>query len=128
VKWFCPAPWKVVECDIELQPGGRFFTVMQGPDGERHAGEGFYLEVVPQERLVWTNALLPGYRPAPEDSLGLPFTAILTFDELGSDRTRYSALLKHRDSNGRDKHDAMGFAQGWNTALDQLIAIAKTFD
>ena len=27
VKWFCPRPWKVVECDIDLKPGGLVRTV-----------------------------------------------------------------------------------------------------
>jgi uncharacterized protein YndB with AHSA1/START domain len=21
MKWFCPRPWKVIECDIDLRPG-----------------------------------------------------------------------------------------------------------
>jgi hypothetical protein len=38
---------------------------MQGPEGPPMPGIGCYLEVVPQRKLVWTNALLPGFRPAP---------------------------------------------------------------
>lgn len=26
--WFCPVPWKVIECEIDLRPGGIFKTVM----------------------------------------------------------------------------------------------------
>jgi len=33
-RWFCPLPWKTVDCEINLMPGGIFRTVMQGPDGE----------------------------------------------------------------------------------------------
>lgn len=32
--WFCPVPWKTIECEIDLRPGGRFMTVMQSPEGE----------------------------------------------------------------------------------------------
>ncbi len=62
--WFCPKPWTVTACDIDLRPGGRFYTVMCSPEGEEFPNEGCYLEVVPNERLVWTDALLTGYRPA----------------------------------------------------------------
>ena len=32
-QWFCPKPWYVTDARIDLQPGGEFFTVMNGPDG-----------------------------------------------------------------------------------------------
>ncbi|MCA8973046.1 MAG: SRPBCC domain-containing protein, partial [Planctomycetes bacterium] len=34
MQWFCPRPWKTVECEIDLRPGGLFRTVMQSPEGE----------------------------------------------------------------------------------------------
>lgn len=62
---FTPAPWDTIECEIDLRPGGIFRTVMRSPEGrEVDAGAGCYLEVVENERLVWTTALEPGYRPA----------------------------------------------------------------
>src|SRR5262245_39079204 len=63
-KWFTPAPWKTVECKVDLQPGGTFYTVFEGPEGQRIPNAGCFLEIVKNERLVWTNALLAGYRPA----------------------------------------------------------------
>jgi uncharacterized protein YndB with AHSA1/START domain len=118
--WFCPKPWSVSECEIDLRPGGRFFTLMNGPNGERMPHDGCYLEVVPQERLVWTDALLAGWRPSAS-----PFvTAILTFAKAGAG-TRYRAHVLHADVATREKHEAMGFAQGWGIALDQLVAQIK---
>lgn len=63
--WFCPEPWKVVDCRIDLRVGGEFFNVMQSPEGERFPNDGVYLEVVPQTRLVWTNAYKAGWYPNP---------------------------------------------------------------
>jgi uncharacterized protein YndB with AHSA1/START domain len=63
-QWFCPRPWRTVECQIDLRPGGLFRTVMQSPEGEAmEPNTGCYLEVVPNELLVWTGALEPGFRP-----------------------------------------------------------------
>ena len=122
-EWFCPKPWGVSECEIDLQPGGIFRTTMRSPDGKEFPNIGCYLEVVPMERLVFTSVLLPGYRPAPADDL--PFTAIITMETHGNG-TRYVATALHRDESGREKHEAMGFHAGWGKALDQLVSLVKT--
>lgn len=119
-RWFAPAPWSVAECDIDLRPGGRFRTVMRSPEGEEFPGDGCILEVVENRKLVWTDALLPGYRPAPEPF----FTAIITFEPDGSG-TRYTARALHKDEAGRKAHEDMGFHEGWGKALDQLVLIAR---
>ncbi|MGQ0800350.1 MAG: SRPBCC family protein [Pseudomarimonas sp.] len=128
LQWFTPAPWKTVECDIDLRPGGAFRTVMESPEGERFPGLGCYLEVIPDQRLVWTNALLPGFRPpagAPTDGCGdFTFSAEVTMTAEGQG-TRYTARVVHATRAGRDKHAAMGFEQGWSAALDQLVALMK---
>jgi uncharacterized protein YndB with AHSA1/START domain len=120
-KWFTPAPWTVADCEINLRPGGTFRTVMRSPEGKEFPNIGCYLEVVPNERLVWTDALLPGYRPAENPFL----TAIITLEPQGKG-TRYTAMAIHRDEAARKKHEEMGFHQGWGTALDQLVAHVKT--
>jgi uncharacterized protein YndB with AHSA1/START domain len=121
--WFCPKPWQTTECEIDLRPGGRFRTVMQGPEGQRFDNTGCYLEVVPEKRLVWTSALLPDYRPHTDTSM--PFTAMLLLEPAGSG-TKYTAIAIHRDPEGREQHEKMGFHQGWGMALDQLVSYAKT--
>ncbi len=120
VKWFTPAPWRTLEAEIDLRPGGIFRTVMQGPEGPPMDNAGCYLEVVENERLVFTDALLPGWRPAPEPF----FTAVLTLEAVEGG-TRYTARALHKNSADREKHAAMGFADGWGKALDQLVEVAR---
>lgn len=118
--WFTPKPWTVAHCEVDLRPGGTFRTVMRSPDGEEHDVAGCYLEIVPQQRLIWTDALLPGYRPSANPF----FTAIVELEARGKG-TRYTATAIHRDEDGRKKHEEMGFHQGWGTVLDQLVEYAK---
>jgi uncharacterized protein YndB with AHSA1/START domain len=118
--WFTPKPWTVAHCEVDLRPGGTFRTVMRGPNGEEHDVAGCYLEIVPQQRLIWTDALLPGYRPSANPF----FTAIVELEPAGKG-TRYRATAIHRDEDGRKKHEEMGFHQGWGTVLDQLVEYAK---
>lgn len=123
VKWFTPAPWATVDCEIDLRPGGIFRTVMRSPDGKEFSNAGCYLDVVKHERLVWTDALGPGYRPSVK-----PFmTAILTLEDCDGG-TRYTARALHKDDADRQKHADMGFVNGWGKALDQLVAIAHEID
>ena len=124
-KWFTPAPWQTIDCEIDLRPGGIFRTVMRSPEGQEFPNLGCYLEIVENRKLVWTNALAPGYRPVPP-AAALPceeftFTAVLTLSPEGSG-TNYSALVLHGDESARNRHETMGFYDGWSTALDQLIA------
>jgi uncharacterized protein YndB with AHSA1/START domain len=129
--WFCPLPWKTVECEIDLQLGGRFYTVMESPEGERYPNTGCYLELVEYEKLTWTNALEPGFRPAkqPEASpdhecAEFLLTASIMLEAHGNG-TKYTALVRHANAAARAKHEKMGFAEGWGTCLDQLVAMIK---
>lgn len=128
--WFCPLPWKTIDCEIDLRPGGLFRTTMQSPQGIEFPNAGCYLEVVPNEKLVWTNALLPGYRPSNltatcgSDDASFMFTAMLELADEGPG-TRYTATVIHADEAGCKTHAAMGFEGGWGTALDQLVAMIK---
>ncbi|MDD5320548.1 MAG: SRPBCC family protein [Methylococcales bacterium] len=129
--WFCPLPWLTVDCEIDLRPGGIFRTTMQSPEGQNFPNSGCYLELIPNERLVWTNALQPGFRPAkqPEASPGhecaeFLMTATISL-EPHANGTKYSALVQHADKEARVKHEEMGFYDGWGTCLDQLVAMIK---
>ena len=103
---------------------------MQSPEGVQHPNVGCYLEVVPGERLVWTNALLPGFRPSyisekcGTDDVGFMFTARIELADEGQG-TRYTATVIHADEAGCQRHAAMGFEAGWGAALDQLVAMIK---
>ncbi|MDA0351086.1 MAG: SRPBCC family protein [Chloroflexi bacterium] len=127
-QWFTPRPWQTTGCEIDLRPGGRFVTVMRSPEGEDHRNEGCYLEVVPGQRLTWTSALAPGYRPNSGSNIGddadLPLTARISIEPAGSG-TKYTALVLHANPADRQRHKEMGFHDGWGTALDQLVEWAK---
>lgn len=125
VRWFTPAPWTTAECTIELHPGGAFRTLMRSPEGQEVTNTGCYLELVPGERLVWTTALGPGFRPVAVPAPGFVVTATIALAaEAGG--TRYTATVRHADAASRQRHEAMGFQDGWGKALDQLVAMAKS--
>ena len=121
MQWFTPAPWKTVDCEIDLRPGGIFRTVMRSPEWQDMDNAGCFLEIVEHRKLVFTDALLPGFRPRD----GGFFTGIVTIEPVKGG-TKYTAIAVHKDEAGKKAHEDMGFHSGWGTALDQLVAYAKT--
>jgi uncharacterized protein YndB with AHSA1/START domain len=122
-KWFAPKPAETIFCEIDLRPGGVFRTVMRAPDGEEFDNVGTYLEIVANRRLVWTTVLRPGFRPAPAPDL--PFTAAISLTPTDGGGTRYSAVAMHGRPDVCARHAELGFRDGWSTALDQLVAVAR---
>jgi uncharacterized protein YndB with AHSA1/START domain len=119
--WFCPKPWEVTKCEIDLRPGGAFNTTMRGPDGQEFPNSGCYLEVVPMKRLVFTDTLEPGFRPSANPF----FTAVLELTPTGKESTHYKAIAIHKDADGAKKHEEMGFHDGWGTVVKQMVEYIK---
>jgi len=118
--WFCPKPWGVSKAETDVRPGGASLIVMRGPDGQEFPNRGVYLEVVPNEKLVFTDAYVAAWEPSEK-----PFmTAILTFEDEGG-KTRYTARVRHWTAEDVAQHEAMGFETGWGIATDQLEELVK---
>ena len=117
-QWFAPLPYTTPVAELDVRPGGANLIVMRGPDGNDFPNRGVYLEVVENERIVFTDAYTKAWEPSPK-----PFmTVILTFaDEDG--KTRYTACVRHWTAGDREAHEKMGFHQGWGRCADQLAAL-----
>lgn len=121
-QWFCPRPWTAPVVEVDLRTGGGSYILMRGPDGQEFPNHGIYLEVVPNQKIVFTDAYTAGWVPAVKPF----FTAIVTFEDLGGGRTRYTAIARHWREEDRLEHEKMGFHEGWGVCADQLAALAKT--
>jgi uncharacterized protein YndB with AHSA1/START domain len=118
----CRAPSPSLWAPRQTIGEGANFVVMRMPDGQEIPCPGVYLEIVPNERLVLTDAYSGGWIP----KTGKPFmTVILTFAEENG-QTRYTARVRHWSKEDYDTHVQMGFHQGWGQCTAQLAALAKT--
>ena len=127
VKWFCPKPYVVTKCEVDLRPGGIFRTDMKGPDMPESPCSGCILEVEKNKKFVWTSALEENFRPTPipENGPDILFTGIILLENLGT-QTKYTAIARHPDEKTCQRHADMGFHEGWSTCLDQLIEEIKS--
>ncbi|WP_425064885.1 SRPBCC family protein [Reyranella sp.] len=120
-QWFAPKPYETPVVEVSVRPGGSNLIVMRGPDGTDMPNRGVYLEVVPNERLVFTDAFTEAWQPSAK-----PFmTVVLTFEKRGA-KTLYTARVRHWTVEDRDAHEKMGFHAGWGICTDQLAALAAT--
>lgn len=121
-QWFCPKPWTVSDVRMDIRAGGNSYMVMNGPDGERMPQPGVFLEVVENEKLVFTDAFTEAWKPSEK-----PFmVAIVTFEDLGGGQTRYRAVARHWSVEDKETHEKMGFHEGWGIVADQLAELAAT--
>ena len=80
---------------------------MQGPDGTQMPNRGVYLEVVPNERLVFTDAYTSAWVPSAKPF----FTCILTFEDEDG-QTRYTARARHWSAEDCAAHETDGIPPG----------------
>lgn len=120
-QWWVPAPAKCRVLEMDLSPGGSFVTQIS-EDGAPFVPHlsGCFLAVEELRRIVFTNALVGGWRPAEQ-----PFmTAIITL-QAHPDGTEYVAHVMHRNSTDRNLHEKMGFYDGWGTVIEQLAKLGE---
>lgn len=115
-RWFTPRPYTTPHAELDVRVGGSNLVVMRDPRGNEFPNHGVYLEVAPNEKLVLTDAYTRAWEPSEK-----PFmTLVLTFEDMGAGRTRYTARVRHWTVADRETHEKMGFHAGWNLATDQL--------
>ena len=64
VQWFTPPPFKTVHAETDVRPGGASYILMKGPDGQEMPNRGVYLEVIRNEKLVFTDAYTRAWEPS----------------------------------------------------------------
>ena len=115
-KWWCPAPLTCKVLSLDPRPSGGFDILIRDPGGEEMPQTGAFLEIVPEERIVFTTALTGEWRPA---ASYLPITAIISMaDE--NDGTHYATRVLYKDEADRQKLGEMRFEAGWSASIDQL--------
>jgi uncharacterized protein YndB with AHSA1/START domain len=127
-QWFAPKPVSTTEAEIDPRPGGLFRTVMVVPEhGEMRGDPGCVLVAEPGKRLVWTNALGPGFQPnaIPDGPMSFAFTAEILMAAADGGCT-YTATVMHATEAANEAHRKMGFYEGWGTAATQMADLAAT--
>lgn len=124
MRWWGPKVFTSPRCEIDLRVGGRYLWCMRWPDGRNNYTTGEYLEIVPFERLVYTDFFADAdgnVVPATHYGLGADFPTetrvTVTFEEREGKTTM---TLTHAGLPAGEMSDMT--SQGWNESFDKLAA------
>lgn len=109
-RWWMPKSLSgvsLISCDMDVRTGGKYRLEFSAGGSDTMAFHGKYLEVVPNERIVWTND---------EGEAGAITT--VTFEDLGG-RTRLTFHEVYPSKEAREEA-LQGSAAGLPEQLEQL--------
>ena len=115
--WFGSEDWMLIECEIDLRPGGIWKTCMQGPTGGKSWGVAVYHDIVEPERLVYTDYFADSEGNRVE---GMPEALITVEFTEHQGKTTYTSTARYRTSEERDRVLRMGMEKGLRAALERL--------
>ena len=116
-QWFGPRCFTNPVCELDVRVGGSLRVVMRGPDGNEYPMKGEFREVIPPERLVFTN---------------------IATDQDGKHLLEGETTVILSESNGKTtltlqthaiglvpiaSQMRAGMAAGWNQSIDQLAEL-----
>ncbi len=125
LSWWGPHGFTNKDCSLDLRVGGKFLITMVGPDGSSYPCVFILDEIVPIEKMVWTDVVDP--RAEFWGDAGPPPSSKLTllFEDLGS-KTKMTMISAFDSNADRDKILGMGAAEGWAESLERLDALLAT--
>lgn len=121
-RWWSGHRGTTTEVELDLRPGGRWRYVLKTNDGAEVGFHGEYREVVPDERIVYTEVFeMPG---VDLDSVDGPLNTV-TFTALDGDRTRLELLTVTGSRELRDTILQSGMEVG---VREQMVLIQELAD
>lgn len=121
-QWWIPAPALCRVVELDVRPGGAMVTQMSEGEGQPFVPhmDACYLAVDEGRRVVFTNALTGGWRPAEQ-----PFiTGVITLED-HAEGTFYRAIAMHKSPQDRSMHSDLGFYDGWGAVTGQLARLVE---
>lgn len=113
--WWGPRGFTTPACEVDLRVGGTWKIVMRFPDGvNEHTMQAVYREIVPPERLSFTNTALDK-----DGTRLLEGITSITLEDLGGKTkltmyTRMTGLVSYADRM------LEGMEPGWSQTLERL--------
>ena len=117
-RWWHAHRGTVTIAEIDLRVGGKWRYVMVADGGFEVGFHGEFREIVPNERIVFTEA----YEGIPDADEHAALNT-LTLTELDG-RTTLRVLVEHPTKEGRDAHLESGMEPGMQDAMDLLEEVA----
>lgn len=123
-QWWGPRDFTNPVCELDFRVGGRWYHVMRGPDGREYPADSTFLEIVPPERIVYRNTVVPaevwGDNPPPPS-----FLRTLTFEERDGG-TLLTLRAEFDTADDKAQSVRRGFKEGTEESYDRLEALLSS--
>jgi uncharacterized protein YndB with AHSA1/START domain len=122
-KWWGPSHFTCPAARLDLRVGGQWLSCMRSPDGQDFWSTGFYREIMPHDRLVYTDSFADEHgNIVPASHYGMPdmpleMLVTITLAEQGGQTVM---TLVHSGLSA-DEHGANA-QEGWSQSFDKLAA------
>jgi uncharacterized protein YndB with AHSA1/START domain len=128
MRWWGPKRFTSPSCTIDFRAGGKYLFCMRSPQGRDYWSAGVYREIVPVERIVYSDnfadekgrTVPPSYYDFPDDNWPNELLVTVTF-ELFEGKTKMT--LCH--AGFPDAHHSDLATLGWNESFDKLAQSLK---
>ena len=128
--WWGPKPFTAPRCEVDLKPGGGYIYVMRSPDGQEFPVQGKFIEIVKNEKLVYTDdmykqadfwkAMIGGKVGSDVDFSAVQLIVTVTFEDEGA-RTKFTLITRFVTNGLRDAMVGMQMAEGWTSSLEKFV-------
>jgi uncharacterized protein YndB with AHSA1/START domain len=126
-RWWGPKTFTCPACEIDFRIGGKYLNCMRSPDGKDYWTTGVYREIVPLEKIVYTDSFADEKgNTVPASYYGMPgvwleeSVVTITFEEYEG---KTKMTLRHTGiPSGQLSNDTM---LGWNESFDKFAESLK---
>jgi uncharacterized protein YndB with AHSA1/START domain len=127
MQWWGPKHFTSPFCKIDLRKGGKYLNSMRSPDGKDFWTTGVYKEIVPMQRLVFTDCfadekgnVVPASNYGLAGDWPLELLVTVTFEE---NKGKTTMTLRHEGIPAGTMSD--NTETGWNESFDKLAESLK---
>ncbi len=127
MRWWGPKAFTAPSCTIDFRVGGVYLNCMRSPDGKDYWSTGVYREIVPMERIVYTDSfadekgnVVPATHYGMSADTPLEMLVTVTFEE---EKGKTKMTLRHVGFPPGTESDMA--SAGWNQSFDKLADSLK---
>ena len=122
MQWWGPKDYTCPFCEIDFREGGKYLNCMRSPQGKEYWGTGVFREIIPMERIVFTDSfadekgnVVPATHYGMNSDFPLEMLVVVTFEDLEG---KTKMTLEHLGVPGGPEFE--GMQQGWSESFDKL--------
>jgi uncharacterized protein YndB with AHSA1/START domain len=113
-QWWGPKGFTNTVDQMDVKPGGAWRIIMRAPDGSEYPSQGVYREIIPPERLVFTNTAVDKDGNVIIDG----FTTVTFADQDG--KTKLTLQTRGTAKVAYAANYLKGMETGWTQSLERL--------